>query len=144
MKSAISEIDNARPIYLDPLEERIALEYIFEQSATRRAFQGAWTAQPNNDRLLTPVGFLDFPQECLQEVMSIDFEDQDGHLWIVGVLGSGKSMTLETILLSLALSNTPEQVQFYIIEYGAGRLLKYETLPHTGAVIRLTDPDSND
>ena len=141
MKSVAAEIEPSRPIYLDPLEERISLEYIFEQSPTQKAFNGIWAEGKNNDHLLTPVGFLDFPQECLQDVMVIDFNDQDGHLWIVGAPGSGKSMTLETILLSLALTNTPEQVQFYILEYGAGRLLKYETLPHTGAVIRLTDPD---
>ncbi|HND86225.1 MAG TPA: FtsK/SpoIIIE domain-containing protein, partial [Pseudobdellovibrionaceae bacterium] len=141
MKSV--EIERSRPIYLDPLEEKISLEYVFEQSEIQRAFHGTWKTRQNNDNacLLAPVGFLDFPQDCSQEVMSIDFEDQDGHLWIVGAPGSGKSMTLETILLSLALTNTPEQVQFYIVEYGNGRLSKYENLPHTGAVIRLTDPD---
>lgn len=141
MRSVAAEIEHSRPIYLDPLEERISLEYIFEQSSTQKVFNGVWTPESNNDRFLTPVGFLDFPRECLQDVMTIDFNDQDGHLWIVGAPGSGKSMTLETILLSLALTNTPEQVQFYILEFGAGRLLKFETLPHTGAVIRLTDPD---
>jgi len=140
MAAAAQHIELARPIYLDPLEENIPLERVFGESAFQRIFDGAWRSdRVQNSRMLAPVGYLDSPQECIQEEMLLDFEDQDGHLWIAGAPGSGKAMTLETILLSLALTHTPEQVQFYILEYGAGHLLKFDALPHTGAVLRPTD-----
>jgi S-DNA-T family DNA segregation ATPase FtsK/SpoIIIE len=142
MKSAAEEIEPARPIYLDPLEEQIPLEKVFEGSALQRVFDGTWhVGATQTSRLIAPIGFIDSPKECLQQEMEIDFDDQDGHLWIIGSPGSGKAMTLETILLSLALTHTPEQVWFYILEYGAGQLLKYDALPHTGAVLRSTDPE---
>jgi S-DNA-T family DNA segregation ATPase FtsK/SpoIIIE len=141
MTGAAQGVESARPIYLDPLDERIPLEAVFQESAVRRIFDGQWQAAgPAENRLLIPVGFQDSPQECIQKEMEVDFDDQDGHLWIVGAAGSGKAMTLETILLSLALTHTPAQAWFYILEFGAGRLFHFECLPHCGAVIRSTDP----
>lgn len=140
MTVAAQSVEAARPIYLDPLDEHIPLEAVFQESAVQRVFDGQWQAAgPIENRLLVPVGFQDSPQECVQKEMEVDFDDQDGHLWIVGAAGSGKAMTLETILLSLALTHTPEQVWFYILEFGAGRLLHFESLPHCGAVISSTD-----
>jgi S-DNA-T family DNA segregation ATPase FtsK/SpoIIIE len=142
MKTTALEIEPARPIYLDPLDEQISLEHVFEESALQRVFADDWSVESaGRNRMFAPVGFLDSPKECLQEEMEIDFEGQDGHLWIVGAPGSGKAMTVETILFSLALTHTPEEVWFYILEYGAGQLLKFESLPHTGAVLRSTDPE---
>jgi len=142
MKIAEKAVQPARPIYLDPLEENISLEFVFGESVIQKTFDDSWVAKKGQDSpLIAPVGFLDSPEECLQEEMEINFEELDGHLWIVGSPGSGKAMTLETILLSLALTNTPEEASFYILEYGAGQLLKFNKLPHTGAVIRSTDPE---
>jgi len=141
MKVSEQDVQSARPIYLDPLEENISLEQVFEESVLQKSFDGTWKTKKTQDSpLIAPVGFLDSREECLQEAMEINFEELDGHLWIVGSPGSGKAMTMETILLSLALTRTPEEASFYILEYGAGHLLKFSHLPHTGAVIRLTDP----
>ncbi len=92
--------------------------------------------------MIAPVGYLDSPEECLQQEMEIDFQELDGHVWIVGSAGSGKSLTLETILTSLAVTHSPDEVNFYILEYGAGQLLKFNKLPHTGVVIRSTDSEN--
>jgi DNA segregation ATPase FtsK/SpoIIIE, S-DNA-T family len=142
MKIVEKDVQPARPIYLDPLEDNISLEYVFEESVIQKTFDDTWKVKDKENGSLTiPVGFLDSPEECLQEEMEIDFKDQDGHLWIVGSPGSGKAMTVETILLSLALTHTPEEANFYILEYGAGQLLKFNKFPHTGAVIRSTDSE---
>ena len=142
MKIAEKDIQPARPIYLDPLDENFSLEYVFGESVIQKTFDNTWKEKKGQDSpLIAPVGFLDSPEECLQEEMEINFKELDGHLWIVGSPGSGKAMTLETILLSLALTHTPEEASFYILEYGAGQLLKFKKMPHTGAVIRSTDPE---
>lgn len=140
MKTASQEVEPARPIYLDPLGENITLEQVFSGSALQRVFTGAWRENVGvGNRLIAPIGYFDSPRECLQAELEIDFEERDGHLWIVGAPGSGKAMTVESILLSLALTHTPEEVHFYALDYGAGgRLQKFESLPHTGTILPST------
>jgi len=130
-------------IYLDPLPEIIHLNEVIENSTVPFRFRdGAWLSEEAPTSALTvPIGYVDIPNECLQEVLEIDFLRQDGHLWIVGAPGSGKAMALNTLLLSLALTHTPEEVQFYILEFGAGTLRLMDGLPHTGSVIRLQEKE---
>jgi len=143
IKEATSDTDHARPMYLDPLPDTIQLHDILAESALKSIFgRQGWNEDLfNGSRLIAPVGALDFPQRCIQENLEIDFEDQDGHLWIVGAPSSGKAMTLTSIMLSLALTHPPDKLQFYILEYGAGTLNAFEQLPHTGAVLRLTEEE---
>jgi len=142
MKAASGEIDPARPIYLEPLETDFSLESILEESGLPRLFvNGKWTRKQGRGRLLAPIGYTDSTEDCVQEPLQVDFDDQDGHLWLIGGASSGKAMTIESTLLSLALTNTPEEAQFYIIEFGAaGQLRHFQSLPHCGAVITQKDP----
>jgi S-DNA-T family DNA segregation ATPase FtsK/SpoIIIE len=145
MKQAACELELAPVprIYLDPLANEIYLGDIIGETALRRTFiEAQWSeVAAEKNWLATPVGYLDFPKDCKQRPLVIDFTDQDGHLWIVGSPGSGKAMSLTTILLSLAVTHTPEEVNFYVLEYGAGSLKLFENLPHTGAVIRLDEKE---
>lgn len=142
MKEASSDIDFARPIYLEPLETDFSLESILEESGLQRLFvNGKWTQKQGRARLLAPIGYTDSTDDCVQDCLQVDFEDQDGHLWLIGGPSSGKAMTIESTLLSLALTNTPDDAQFYIIEFGAaGQLRHFRSLPHCGAVITQKDP----
>ncbi len=142
MKEVSSEIESARPIYLEPLETDFSLEQILVESGMPRLFlDRKWIQKQGRGRLLAPIGYTDSTVDCIQECLQVDFEDQDGHLWLIGGPASGKAMTIETTLLSLALTNTPQEAQFYIIEFGAaGRLRHFRSLPHCGAVITPKDP----
>jgi S-DNA-T family DNA segregation ATPase FtsK/SpoIIIE len=142
MKDLSSEFEPARPIYLEPLETNISLEYVLQESGIQRAFaDGKWNNKSVHGRLLVPIGYTDSTEACTQECLQVDFDDQDGHLWLIGGPASGKAMSIETILLSLALTNTPEDAQFYILEFGAaGRLRHFQSLAHCGAVITPKDP----
>lgn len=58
------------------------------------------------------------------------------HGLVAGTTGSGKSELLQTYLLSLAISYSPSDVNFFVIDYkggGTGNVLK--TLPHCAGVI---------
>lgn len=82
-----------------------------------------------------------FVEERKQAPLQVDFEDQDGHLWLIGAAASGKAMSIETTLISLALTNAPEDAWFYLIDFGAmGRLKHLALLPHCGAYITPKDP----
>jgi S-DNA-T family DNA segregation ATPase FtsK/SpoIIIE len=142
MKDLSSEVEPARPIYLEPLETNITLEHVLGESGIQRAFvDGKWMQKSGRGRLVAAIGYSDSTEECIQECLQVDFEDQDGHLWLIGSASSGKGMTIETILLSLALTNTPQEAQFYILDFSAaGRLRHFQSLPHCGAVITPKDP----
>ncbi len=136
----------SRPIYLDPLAEEFDLfDVIGDVKPFRNFSADGWTdvVDPNK-RLVIPVGYYDLPQKCLQKVLEIDFNDQDGNLWVVGSPGSGVAVSLKTVIESLAITHTPDEVAFYMLEFGSGGLLKYSDLPHTGAVIRATERERMD
>lgn len=139
LRQAASElhIKPASRIYLDPLPESIPLENVLEEASVIPAFANSkWRKDRERRRIVAYWGKKDIPQACLQEILEVDFSDKDGHLWIVGAQGSGKDLALRSLLMSLALTYTPEQLQFYLLELGAGELNGMETLPHTGALIR--------
>ena len=135
--SADLHIKPAARIYLDPLPETIPLEEILSEAGIKPCYaKGKWHPDKDGNRLVAYWGEQDIPQECLQEILKTDFRERDGHLWIIGAQGSGKDAALTSLLLSLALTYTPEQIQFYMLELGSGELAPLEMLPHTGAVIR--------
>ena len=48
---------------------------------------------------------------------------------------------LRTLISGLALTHTPEQVQFYCLDFGGGTLAGLADLPHVGSVATRLDPD---
>lgn len=67
-------------------------------------------------------------------VFPLDISDkQHGpHGIMAGTTGSGKSVLLQTLLLSLALNYSPEQMQFIMIDYkGGGSFNSFKNMPHS-------------
>lgn len=130
------QVKPAKRIYLDPLPAIIPLDQVLEEAGVQRAFQEKkWQRSEDLLHVVAHWGKLDLPEQCLQETLALDFDEKDGHLWMVGAPKSGLDMALGSLLFSLALRYTPEQVQFYLLELGAGELVQFELLPHTGALI---------
>lgn len=58
------------------------------------------------------------------------------HGLVAGTTGSGKSETLQTYILSMALSYHPYEVSFILIDYkGGGMAGSFEKLPHVAGII---------
>jgi S-DNA-T family DNA segregation ATPase FtsK/SpoIIIE len=53
---------------------------------------------------------------------------------VTGGPQSGKSNALQAIIAGLALTHTPEEVQFYCLDFGGGSLGALRGLPHVGGV----------
>ncbi len=63
------------------------------------------------------------------------------HLLIAGATGSGKSVCINTILMSLIMRTTPDDLRLILIDPKRVELAGYEDLPHLiGNVV--TDPDT--
>ncbi len=134
-------IPHAAPIYLEPLKEKIPISAVFEHAETHRLFNGEDWVQGTADKNIVPLGYLDLPEQCIQTTFALDFNDNGGHLWIVGAPGSGKTETILSLVFSLCMTHTPEEMQFYVIEFGSGNLSRLESLPHCGGVIRQNDAE---
>jgi S-DNA-T family DNA segregation ATPase FtsK/SpoIIIE len=60
---------------------------------------------------------------------------------IAGAPQSGKSTLLRTLVLALALTHTPEEVQFYGLDFGGGGIMSLTGLPHVGSIASRMERD---
>ncbi|MFI0539158.1 type VII secretion protein EccCa [Streptomyces sp. WSLK1-3] len=95
-----------------------------------------WGRRTRSERLRVPiaVGPDGTPVE-----LDIKESAQGGtgpHGMLIGATGSGKSELLRTLVLSLALTNSSETLNFILVDFkGGATFLGLDQLPHTSAVI---------
>lgn len=92
------------------------------------------------ETLQIPWAIVDKPRQQRQDVWAVDLSGAGGHVAVVGGPQTGKSTALQTLVLSAALTHTPEQVQFYCLDFSGG-LSGLRDLPHVGAVASARDVD---
>lgn len=69
-------------------------------------------------------------------VLDISDKNHGPHGLIAGTTGAGKSVLLQSFILSLALNYSPSEVQFILIDYkGGGTSEDFRNLPHAAGVI---------
>ena len=74
------------------------------------------------------VGFRNGNTPCY---LDINEKYHGPHGLVAGTTGSGKSETLQTYILSLAINFSPEDIGFFIIDYkGGGMANLFDNLPH--------------
>ncbi|MDQ0273312.1 type VII secretion protein EssC [Cytobacillus purgationiresistens] len=64
---------------------------------------------------------------------------EGGNIGIFGSSGYGKSYTVMTLLLSMAERYSPEEVHYYLMDFGNGTLLPLRQLPHTADFFSMDD-----
>ncbi|WP_410656574.1 type VII secretion protein EccCa [Amycolatopsis sp. lyj-112] len=132
----------AHEVWLPPLKEPNSLDTLLPN------------LNPTDDRGLSPVGFfgngrmqvplgiVDRPYEQRRDLLWADFSGAAGHGVLVGGPQSGKSTMLRTLIMSMALTHTPEEAQFYCLDLGGGTLAALQGLPHVGGVaVARREPD---
>jgi type VII secretion protein EccCb len=98
-------------------------------------------ARDRHQPLRFGLGIMDEPRRHRQEVWGIDVSAAGGNIAIGGAPQTGKSMFLQTLVLSASATHTPRQIQFYCVDMGGGGLMYLEDLPHVGGVATRSEPD---
>lgn len=142
--AAEQRISPAPPLLLPPLEEQVGLNEVF-----KRAKVNGWNG---HEWLLgevlpgsAPIGLIDDIYKRTQEALWVHLNagqhDRDGHLLIVGGPGSGKTMLLQTLALSLAFLHPPDQLHLYFLSLTGSGLNGLGELPHAERVVQGTETE---
>ncbi|MDO4815881.1 MAG: type VII secretion protein EssC [Bacillota bacterium] len=86
------------------------------------------------------IGLLDDPNNQDQFTLDFDFS-HCRNLMIIGDKGSGKTALIQSALYSLATNYSPEELNFYILDYSSRMLKVFSDLPHCGGVYFEEDTD---
>jgi len=146
-----------KPLLLPPLEERITLAKPIAKSNTVGWDGFAW-ADPGADHENTPIktgtapiGILDDVYNRTQNPLWINLNTsageggksnrKDGHVLIMGSPGSGKSMVIKTLAISLALLHSPDKLHMYFLSFTGTSLDDLGDLPHAERVIHGNEPE---
>ncbi len=91
--------------------------------------------------LVMPIGTVDRPREQRRDTLSVNLAGAAGHAVVVGGPRSGKSTLLRTFVTSLALTTTPLESQFYVMDFGGGTFAPMAGLPHVAGIGSRSEPD---
>src|SRR5690606_35406230 len=83
----------------------------------------------------------DRPYDQRRDPLFVDLSGARGNVAVVGGPQSGKSTMLRALIMSMSVTHTAEQVQFYCLDFGGGTLASLEGLPHVGSVAARLDQD---
>jgi S-DNA-T family DNA segregation ATPase FtsK/SpoIIIE len=116
----------AHQVWLPPLPEVVPLSDVLLSACTP---------------LTASIGLIDSPFEQRRDRLTVILDGAAGNVAIVGGPQSGKSITARTLVMALAATHHPRDVQIYCLDFGGGGLASLLTLPHVGAVAGRHDPD---
>ncbi|GAA1908969.1 type VII secretion protein EccCa [Streptantibioticus ferralitis] len=131
----------ARQVWLPPLDSSPSLDQLLPGIVPDPERGMSAGDYPALGALRVPLGMVDRPFEQLRELLVADLSGADGHLAVAGAPQTGKSTTLRTLMLSLALTHTPREVQFYCLDFGGGGLQSTAGLPHVGSIATRMERD---
>ncbi|NIJ14184.1 S-DNA-T family DNA segregation ATPase FtsK/SpoIIIE [Saccharomonospora amisosensis] len=132
----------AHEVWLPPLNEPNSLDTLLPNLNPTEDRGLSPVGFFGNGRLQVPLGIVDRPYEQRRDPLWADFSGGAGHGVVIGGPQSGKSTMLRTLVMSMALTHTPQEAQFYCIDLGGGTLAGLNGLPHVGGVaVARREPD---
>ncbi|MFG1891168.1 type VII secretion protein EccCa [Micromonospora sp. NPDC049051] len=131
----------AHQIWLPPLAEPPTLDQLLPPLGIdpRRGLSPVGWA--GNGQLTVPLGIVDKPYEQRRDLLWTQLSGAAGHALVLGAPQSGKSTLLRTLVTALALTHTPTEVQFFLLDFGGGGLASLSGLPHVSGYANRMDTE---
>lgn len=124
----------AHQVWLPPLDVPDTFDQLMPDLAPVEGLGYVSRQWRERGSLVFPMGTRDLPLEQRRDVLTFDLSGAAGNFAVVGGPLTGKSMTLRSLVMSLSLIYTPQEVQFYIIDLGGGTFASFTDAPHVAAV----------
>jgi S-DNA-T family DNA segregation ATPase FtsK/SpoIIIE len=134
LEAVIAEVNRVLEAVQSPLPAKPWLPSLEERLITTEV------EQKSEINTKIPLGLLDIPSEQTQKTYNYDLATAS-HTVLSSSPGFGKSTTLQTIAMNLARQNTPEQVQFNLLDFGTNGLLPLKNLPHVADIVTLEEDE---
>jgi len=131
----------AHQVWLPPLAEPPMLDDLLpgiKVTAERGLSATRWNG---TGQLRVPVGIVDRPAHQRQDPHVLDLSGAGGHVLVAGGPRSGKSTALRTLMFALAVTHTPPEARFLVVDLGGGTLAPLAGIPHVSAVAGRANPD---
>ena len=131
----------AHQVWLPPLEAPDTLDTLMPDLAPDPELglvSPQWRALGG---LVVPLGTVDRPREQRRDTLTVDLGGASGHVAVVGGPRSGKSTLLRTLVVSTALTTTPLESQFFVLDFGGGTFAPLAALPHVAGIGTRAEPD---
>ncbi len=111
------------PICLPPLEESILIN----------------RDKISDESMEIPIGIYDDPDHQYQGNYSVQLAT--GNIWILGSAQTGKTNMIQSIISYAAYNYSPDELQFYILDFASGVLKQFDKLSHVSTVILANEDD---
>ncbi|QKG22445.1 type VII secretion protein EccCa [Actinomadura verrucosospora] len=131
----------AHRIWLPPLDVPPTVDQLLPPLSPTREHGLTAAGWEGRGRLAAVVGIVDRPFDQQRVPFWVDLSAAAGHVGIAGAPQTGKSTMLRSLITSLSLLHTPEEVQFYCLDFGGGTLGGLSGLPHVGGVSNRLNAD---
>ncbi|MEO9322015.1 type VII secretion protein EccCa [Nocardioides sp. C4-1] len=96
----------------------------------------AWRPRPARDRLRVPIGLGESGSMVHLDIKESAQQGMGPHGLVIGATGSGKSEFLRTLVLGLAMTHSPEQLNMVLVDFkGGATFAGMSEMPHVSAVI---------
>ena len=86
------------------------------------------------------IGEYDDPNNQKQGLFTLPLS-QEGNTIIYGIGGSGKEMLITSMIYSIITNHTSDEVNFYLLDFGAETLRVFNNAPHVGDVLLSNDKE---
>ena len=119
-----------KPLWLEKIKEFIKVEDLAQK----------YNYQKQDFNLNIIIGEYDVPSMQEQRLLTIPLS-VEGNAVIYGASGSGKENLITTILYSSLLYYTPEEVNYYVIDFGSESLKMFNNCPLVGDILNVDDEE---
>lgn len=109
-------------LWMDPLQKNISIQNLLDTMNIE-----------NQKGIAVPVGMIDDPENQKQYIFHLNIQECKNYL-ILGGNQSGKTTFLETVLYAVIRKYSPEDVNFYVLDYSGGLLQIFRHAAHCGGV----------
>ncbi len=127
---ATDEKIKCKPLWLDKIPSFINISNLILK----------YNYKPKAGIIDLPVGEYDVPEEQKQNILTVPFSAR-GNTLLYGATGSGKENFIMTLIYSAMSLYTPEDINFYIMDFGAEILKVYQTSNYVGDVVQIDEEE---